>query len=332
MVHAEQKHDFSNGLTVYQQALEEAFNMAEFEQLAQQAADSQRAGQSTQEVFTYLGATARACPSEAELSASIAHLLSADRLAGQFAIAACRTVFSVCESAPGMSVLLLGLPCVVRHWPKRVASKVPAEIQGWLRSQWLSAEDTDAQVVVAPSPIPVEAVEDVVGPELLQWAQTLVDKGTAPAAWLDMNEAPFVAALWMVAIRVPTRTVDALRRRLQAPAAMDTMTSMFLHRMDALAEEEGALMKLLPPASWTNVFSRARALAFRQQAQALARSVAAGTALEMHYDGVQLDTHTPSGKVLSWGAYPEETREDIEEMLAHVEEMTGLQLSLVFTH
>lgn len=306
--------------------------MAEFDQLAQQAADTQRAGKSTQEVFTFLSATARVCASEFDLSDRVTQLLSTDRLAGQFAIAACRTVFSVSEYAPGVSVILLGLPCVVREWPKRMASKVPAEIQGWIRSQWLSTDAPDARVVVSPTPIPVEAVEDVVGPELIQWAHAMVDCGSAPATWLDMNNAPFIASLWMVAVQVPSAAVDALCSRLQKAAATDTSTSMFLHRMDALAEEDGALMKLAPPASWANVFFRARALTFRLQAHALARSVPAGTALEMHYDGIQLDTHTPSGKVLSWGAFPEETREDIEDMLVHVEDMTGLQLSMVSMH
>jgi len=302
--------------------------MSDFEDLSRRAADRVRHHKDTQDVFSTLAEVAYACPSETMLAKSVAQLLATDRLAGQFAVRACRSSFSVAPFTNDVSLMLLALPSVVARWSPDAGPAVSSEIQSWLQNKWLGFEHPSVRVSVSNTPVPPEVVEAALGGTQVNWAHKLSTEGTAPGAWPTKQPAPFAPALWMVALRVPSDMVDNIQMRLQKPAAMDATMSAFKHRMDALAEEKGALVSVMPPVSWSNALSVARASAFRLQAQAVSRAVPAGTALNMRFDGVQLITQTPSGKTMSWGLFPEETRDDIERMLVQTQSATKLQLSL----
>lgn len=302
--------------------------MSDFEDLSRRAADHVRDHKDTQEVFCALAEAVANCPSETLLAKSVAKLLATDRLAGQFAVRACRSTFSVAPFTNDVSLVLLALPSVVARWSPEAGPAVASEMQGWLQNKWLGFEHPSVRVSVSNTPVPPEVVEAALGGSQVNWAHKLSTEGVAPGAWPAKQPAPFSPALWMVALRVPSDMVDSIQVRLQKPVAMDAITSAFKHRMDALAEEKGALVSVMPPVSWSNAFSVARASAFRLQAQAVSRAVPAGTALTMRFDGVQLTTQTPSGKTMSWGLFPEETRDDLARMLAQTESATKLRLSL----
>jgi len=302
--------------------------MVEFENLALHAADCVRKKHDTQDVFSNLAEVAHACPSETMLAKSVSNLLSTDRLAGQFAVRACRSTFSVAPFTNDVSLMLLALPSVVARWSPDAGPAVASEIQGWLQNNWLEFEHPSVRVSVSNSPVPPEVVEAALGGTQVTWAHKLSTEGSAPGEWPQKQPAPFAPALWMVALRVPSEMVDNIQMRLQKPVALTDSTSAFKQRMAALAEEKGALVSVMPPVSWSNAFSVARASAFRLQAQAVSRGVPAGTVLSMRFDGAQLTTQTPSGKTMSWGLFPEETRDDIENMLAHAQATTKLRLTL----
>lgn len=302
--------------------------MPAFESLAKEAADCIRAEDCSQDSFERITEVVRAYPSEVRLTASVAKLLETDRLAGQFAVRACRATFSVSQVSSDASLLLLAVPCVIAKWNSKAAQAVTPEIQGWLRSKWLGFDHSTVKVTVSQQPIPVEALDDTVGRTQEVWAHTLSSESRAPAAWPFKAPEGFTAAVWMVALQVPSSMVDSLQMRLQTLGMMDPEVSAFKYRMEALAQEQGAIMAMLPPTSWANGFSMARATAFRYQAQAVSRALPQGTSVQVHFDGTNLYSYTPSGKVLSWGSFPEETKEDLVRMLDRVEDVTGLHLPL----
>jgi len=302
--------------------------MPAFEALAHEAADCVRTDECTQSIFARLADIARVYPSEAKLTASIDNLLSSDRLAGQVAVRACRTTFSVAPYNADTSLILMAIPCVVARWSEDAGRAVNPEIQGWIRSRWLGFEHSSVKVTVSHQPIPVEALDDVVGRTQIAWAHDLSNEGRAPATWPNKSSAPFTPGVWMVAMQVPSSMVDSIQIRLQQPGALDLEASTFKHRIEALAQEKGAIASVMPPVSWANAFSVARAAAFRYQANAISRAVTPGTTLAVHYDGSKLFSYTPAGKILSWGLFPEETRADLATMLDRAEDATGLSLPL----
>jgi hypothetical protein len=321
-------YHISTGAAGRRKSANEITSMSDFEELSRRAADRVRHHKDTQDVFSVLAEAAQSCPSETMLAKSVAQLLATDRLAGQFAVRACRSTFSVAPFTNDVSLMLLALPSVVARWSPDAGPAVSSEIQSWLQNKWLGFEHPSVRVSVSNTPVPPEVVEAALGGTQVNWAHKLSTEGSAPGEWPAKQPAPFAPALWMVALRVPSDMVDNIQMRLQKPVAMDAATSAFKHRMDALAEEKGALVSVMPPVSWSNAFSVARASAFRLQAQAVSRAVPAGTALNIRFDGVQLITQTPSGKTMSWGLFPEETRDDIEHMLTQTQSATKLQLSL----
>lgn len=322
------QYEFLEGRGGRQIVSKEDMGMPAFEALAQEAAECVRLDECAQSIFARLGDIARVYPSEAKLTASIDNLLTTDRLAGQVAVRACRTTFSVAPYNADTSLVLMAIPCVVARWNTDAGRAVNPEIQGWIRSRWLGFEHASVKVTVSHQPIPVEALDDVLGRTQIAWAHDLANEGRAPAAWPTKSAAPFTPGVWMVAMQVPSSMVDSLQIRLQQTDALDLETSTFKHRIEALANEQGAIASVLPPTSWANAFSVARAAAFRYQASAISRSVGPGTTLPVHYDGNKLFSYTPSGKVLSWGVFPEETRTDLAAMLDRAEDATGLNLPL----
>lgn len=302
--------------------------MPAFQRLAREAADHIRLGDSTQDAFVEMASFIQAHPSEDQLSASVSALLATNRLAGQFAVRTCRSTFSIDQAGPDVSLILMAIPCVIAKWNSTAGDTVNPEIQGWIRSKWLGFDHDSVKVTVSNQPIPVEALDDTMGGAQLEWAKALANTGNAPATWPFKAPAPFTAAVWMVALQVPSTLVDSVQVHLQQAGLRDSSSSAFKHRIEALSQEKGALVNLLAPTSWANAFSMARAAAFRQQAAAVSRGTPAGTVLPVHYNGNELYSYTPSGKVLPWGTFPEETLSDLKSMIARTEDATGLRLPL----
>lgn len=288
--------------------------MSRFEELAKQAVECVRKGKSTQEAFEALARAAEGYGAESLLVRQVDKLLADDRLAGQFAVRACRSAFAVAPFAEKQSTVLLALPCVVNRWSKEQdPGKLAAEIQGWLGSERLGL-NTEMRVAVAPTPLPVTALANGLGKSQLSWAHNLSVEGTQPGVWT--GDEKYTPALWLVALRVASADVDLVQARLWRPAQMDAPTSTFKHRLEALAEEQGSELRIYPPCAWHNAFTLARVTAFRARLVDEVNRRAPGSSIELYYDGLHIGELNDKGQLDAWATFPEESEADVYNLVA----------------
>lgn len=300
--------------------------MSRFEELAKQAAECVRKGKGTQEAFEALAHAAEESGAESLLVRQVDKLLAEDRMAGQFAVRACRSAFSIAPFAEKQSLVLLALPCVVNRWQvEQDPGKLAAEIQGWMSSQRLGLS-VDMRVAVAATPLPVTTLAGGLGKSQVSWAHNLSVEGTQPGSWLGQDK--YTPALWLVALRVASADVDLVQAKLWRPAQMDMPTSTFKHRLEALAEEQGSELRIYPPSAWHNAFSLARITAFRARLVDEINQRPPGSTIELRYDGRDVVEQGAQGQRVVWASFPEEPEAEVYNLVASGNARARVQVDL----
>lgn len=293
-----------------------------FEQLSRHAANLAREGQGTQTSFESLVDAIRAFPSQAALHSAIERVQAKDRLAGQFAIRACRAVYSVAALTDGVSLMLLAMPCVVSHWPTKGISALQDHIQCWVHLNLIGPEAEDVKVVAARTPTSLQAVQGTLGPTQVLWARSLLRSGEPFGEVAPVNDGP---AVWLIGVRLPSPLVDAVQEKVAKTRPASLESSTYRHRIEALAEEAGGFLDIAPVTSWANAPAIARIAAFWRRAKNEKQTLSQGqVVLSLAGACLQANGGSTAG---SWGEFPEETFEDLEKMVKNVGQATGLAMT-----
>lgn len=285
--------------------------MSKLVELAVLAAERIQQGLNPQLAYEALISEVEQYPSEVLLRHEIDKLLQTHRLAGQFAIRACRSVYSVSLFDDKHSLLLMALPCVLGSDDAPLAWTVLCrELEGWLATIWASPEE-QLTAHAHPGVLPLSVMERTWGRTQSVWAHALATEGRLPVAEaLSLSATP---SLWVAVLRIPVGAVDHVQARLLRPGALTQTLATFKNRIESLAEMQGLALRVFPPCSWVNAFSLARIAAFRLRAHACKAKAGQPPFLSYRNDALweEAGEHPEC-----WGHFPEETKKDVLTMVA----------------